>query len=165
MKTLAVGAIFALLISGVAQAEDYSSELSAISLNESSGGVYKEHKRMTKGMHKGTVAAGSYGLMPLTAKDIVRGNPSLKAKYGFLLTMDNDSVTGALNTNASMDREIATTMWKGLRKHLDRYRAAYAWLNGSKRAGTLSEEVILGHYYVQRFSHGFIDGTLHASRK
>jgi hypothetical protein len=164
MRSIALSAIMAIFCINTAYGQDYSAELSAISQNESSGGVYKEHKVILKGIHKGTRAGGAYGLMPLTVKDLIRHSASLKAKYGFLLQYTAAQITASLNANPSMDKEIALNMWIGLRKHLDRYRAAFAWLNGPRFAGSISEEAVRSHFYVRRFALGYFQKDLHASR-
>lgn len=150
MNTAAITALF--LVSTSAIASDlHEIELKAIAMNESLDGKYLNHRKIEKGLHKGTQAGGWHGLMPLTTKDLVAGSAKLRKKYGFVLDMSNAELTRLLNQDRKMEKEIALHFWKSLRKQFSPRRSAYAWLYGPGKADKAPLDVIVSNEYVQRF--------------
>ena len=123
----------------VASADDQlDSFLKKTRMIESSDRKNLDHAVITdpKSMHYGTRAGGGYGLMPLTAKDLISKDPELRAKYGDLLKSGPDEITDALNTNAQMDDDIARALAKSHQKEFggDETMMNYAWQYGAKGA-------------------------------
>lgn len=106
--------------------------LRTISSVESTGGTDYNHKKVESGLNAGHTAAGEYGLMPLTTKDIVGMHPHLNQKYGHLLDMSPDQVKQELEKSPNMQREIAGAHVKRLAKIFgnDPAKIGYAWING-----------------------------------
>lgn len=150
--------IFAVAIlasASAAQAADmHSEELEAISMVESSGGQNIQHALITKGMHKGTRAGGTFGLMPLTVKALIKGSDRLRAKYGAWLYATNDQITEELNTNHKMDRELASFMWSRLRKAATVEQAACMWYRGPYSL-VCQAAIVDSDSYVQKFKSYF----------
>lgn len=145
------------IVSAQARADDktYLVELKAIGMIETSGGTNLNHPVITKGMHKGTQAAGHFGLMPLTVRDLVSKNKRLNQRYGYLLDLTNDEITEAINGDSRMDRDIALTFWKQLRKKFNPAQAAFAWLYGPGKIAQVTSEEISESEYVQKF-HNYL---------
>lgn len=155
-------------VSVQAKADDktYLAELKAIAMIETSGGANLNHPVITKGMHKGTQAAGHFGLMPLTVRDLVSKNKRLNQRYSYLLELTNDEITDAINNDSRMDRDIALTFWKQLRKKFDPSQAAFAWLYGPGKIAQVTSTDISESEYVQKF-HDYLAQkiTTHAIAK
>jgi hypothetical protein len=129
----------------------FDNELNSIALVETKGGIFLNHRVIEGGMHKGTRAGGWYGLMPITARDLVLRSKDLRKKYGNILPLSNSAITKLLNHNRKMDREIAMYYWSTLRKKFGPKRAAYSWLFGPNKVNKVSETEIVNHNYVKRF--------------
>lgn len=140
-----------LSIPAFADEKTYLAELKAIAMIETSGGINLNHPVIKRGMHKGTKASGHFGLMPLTIRDLVSKSKRLNQRYSYLLDMTNDEITAAINTDSRMDREIALTFWKQLRKRFDASQAAYAWLYGPGKLSQVTSEDVSESEYVQKF--------------
>jgi len=105
-------------------------EMRVIAKLESSSGKNLNHPVVKTGMHKGHQAAGRYGLMPLTIKDIVDRSPTLKTKYGYLLDLAPSEITEEINRDGELDKTLATHLWTKLRKTRCPNTAAFAWYHG-----------------------------------
>lgn len=99
--------------------------LEKISQLESSGGRDLAHKEMVDGMHKGTAAVGTYGLMPLTAQDIDR-----QSGTDILKDMPAEAVQQKLQQDPELAKRLAETMASKLLGKNNEEEAAYKWLNG-----------------------------------
>lgn len=132
--------------------EELNEELKAISFVETSGGRNLNHRRLERGIHKGTHAGGFFGIMPLTARFVISHSPYLRQRYGSWLERSNDEITEELNHNRIMDYEIAIIHWRRLRSRFtDPSVAAYAWNHGWGMIATDRIEEIHEDAYVERF--------------
>ena len=75
-----------------ADEDDSPAELRAIMQVESSGGKNLKHPTVEHGLNAGTHAGGGYAVMPLTFRDVVRRNASLKTKYGHIADQEPDKI-------------------------------------------------------------------------
>lgn len=127
--------------------------LRAIAQNESSGGKNIAHPQVNYGLNKGTTAAGSTGMMPLTAQDVVSNNKDLMDKYGNVLEMSPNKITQYLNNNPDALADISNAHWQHIQGVFpdDQARQAYAWRWGVTGAKQASDEDIAKQPYVQNF--------------
>lgn len=126
---------------------------------ESGGGINYNHETVRRGLNAGTRAIGSYGLMPLTVKEIVKGNPNLSKKYGHIIPMAPDQVKNELEKSPKVQHEIASTHLSRLTKIFGNNPAAIgmAWLRGiegTKRA-IKGGENIKDHWHVKKILKQF----------
>lgn len=130
--------------------------LKAIEMNESSGGINTNHKRMNSGIHSGDAAVGNYGLMPNTVKNIAglmeRGHP-LRKKY---LKMENSDIERSLSENPKHQKELATHLATKLHDKFggDESRMAYSWNQGHNLTPDhfeSSHKDYKNHDYVQKY--------------
>lgn len=110
--------------------------LRTVSSVESGSGANYNHKKISTGLNAGHSAAGNYGLMPITTKEIVQSNPSLSKKYGHLLNMSPDQIKNELEKSPKMQHEIAGAHLDKLTKIFGKNPAkiGYAWLAGIEGA-------------------------------
>lgn len=136
-------------------------ELQAISFIESSGGHNLKHRMINHGMHKGTRAIGSLGLMPILISEIVKKNPQLKNDYGHLLKYhprhDFEQIEHVVMSDPKMYYRIAQAHWNKLHRVFkgDVVRMAHAWHHGIHGTFNKTDEDILQSEYVQKFLHHY----------
>lgn len=126
--------------------------LSAISIVESSGCKNTKHRLITYGLHKGTSAIGCYGIMPITAKDVVRwsGNAFLKRLDG----LSHIEIASILSKDKSLAHEVAREYASKLhRRFKGNYeKMAYAWLYGPEKVKVAFDNA---HNYVQKVAYHY----------
>lgn len=110
--------------------------LNSIRQVESSGGKNTNHKMVTTGLNANSRAIGSYGLMPLTVKDVVSKNKELSQKYPEIIHADPHQVKNVMAKYPRAERDIASAHYDNLARVLgeDPARIGFSWLNG--RSGT-----------------------------
>ena len=120
---------------------------------ESNSGKNFKHPVVEYGLNRGDRAGGGFGVMPITARETVSKNPSLRKKYGRILSMSNKDITVFLNNNAKASKDIASTHWNRLVKVFpkDRLRRAYAWNCGITCALKASSKEVTNSIYVKKF--------------
>ena len=120
---------------------------------ESSSGKNLKHPVVNYGLNRGDRAGGGFGVMPITAKETIRKNPSLRKKYAKILNMSNKQITIFLNNNEKASRDIANSHWNKLLKMFpkDRLRRAYAWNCGVTCALKASNKEVVTNPYVKKF--------------
>jgi hypothetical protein len=130
-----------------------SRNLNHISCIESNCGKNKKHRIVNHGLNAGDRAAGSYGLMPITTKEIINKNPKLSIKYGHIAKLPHDKINKIINLNDNIDKEIASAHWDRLGKAFpkDEIRRVYAWKNGITGAKRASALKINSDPYVKKF--------------
>lgn len=97
--------------------------LDAIAQVETRGGQDLAHKKMMKGLHKGSSAIGKYGLMPLTIKETEQ---SLK-------DLSDEEIKRKLSQDEKLEEKIASKYYDRLRKQLDSNdpgKIGYGWFQG-----------------------------------
>jgi hypothetical protein len=131
--------------------------LEIIAFLESSGGRNFKHRQMQSGIHKGTSAAGTYGLMPNTAIEIAnraRMAGELTPEMTEIYSMEPNEIKAYIESNPELERQFANLL---ARRTIDRSdgdleKAAYRWFMGhnlpEKR---LQERNYLDTEYVRRF--------------
>jgi hypothetical protein len=129
----------------------YDKELHAIAQIESSNGRNKNHKTVVVGRQRGTTAAGSYGLMPYSVLELMKYDFYVGQKYAFLSGMTPNEITNYLNSDILADREIASRMWKRLRRRDSAEVSACSWYRGRGNCENASDEELLADEYVQKF--------------
>lgn len=107
---------------------------------ESSWGSNKKHTPMTSGPNAGQTAAGSYGMVPGTLKDVLkqRMNRGLEndPELNSLANEENpDVITENLNSNQELDRKAARHALELLAQKYDNDDAKIlsAWRNGTNK--------------------------------
>lgn len=120
---------------------------------ESSGGKNFRHKEIDSGMHKGHSAAGTYGLMPNTIREIV--NRSKDENLNNLLQKDPQSLKQSVESNPELEQKLARILADHvLNKQMgDEEKAAYSWFMGhNKSPERIEKENYKDHFYVDRYN-------------
>jgi hypothetical protein len=108
--------------------------LDAIKMVESSGGKNLQHEKITnpKNINYGTYSRSAYGIMPVTAKDIISKNRGLRQKYGHLIPLEGDDFHKAFHQHPELDRKLASHYYDHAASHFghDPAKIGFAWLNG-----------------------------------
>lgn len=128
-------------------------ELSAIAQNESSGGTNLNFPQVKSGLNKGQKAGGPFGMMPLTAQELLKRNPQLAEEYPDIQQASPEHVTEILNSDPDGATDLARQEFLR-RMNLfggDKEKAAHSWLNGASGTMEASPEEIQKSEYVQKF--------------
>jgi hypothetical protein len=136
---------------GASAHAQFDAEISALSRVESSGGMNTRHPMMKTGMHAGTAAGGFWGVMPLTAKDVIASNQAEFRQYIGYAFMTNSDLTEALNRDRAFDRKIALFMWAKLRQSMSKEQAACAWFRGPYSRACQDPYALASDPYVAKF--------------
>lgn len=126
---------------------------------ESGGGKNYNHKMVDYGINAGTAAIGHYGLMPITAKEIIQNHPVLSRKYKNLLSLAPGDLKKELEKSPKAQYEIAGAHLDNLTKIFgkDPKKIGMAWIRGI--AGTKNAikngEDLSGHWHVQKILKEF----------
>jgi hypothetical protein len=132
-------------------------DLRSIAEVESRGGKDTKHKIVMTGANAGSRAIGSYGLMPLTIKDIVSKTPELKSKYGATLGHSDSQLQNYMLKNPQFEKDVASAHYDNLNRAFkgNLNHIAYAWLNGKQ--GTInaikSGKPIENHWHVKKVAN------------
>lgn len=97
--------------------------LEAIAEVESSGGKNLAHKKMMRGMHKGSSAIGKYGLMPSTIKETEKS----------LQDLSEEEIKRKMMRDEELEQRVASKYYDRLRKQLDSNdpgKIGYGWFQG-----------------------------------
>lgn len=130
--------------------------LDAIKMVESSGGKDTNHAviKNPNNLNYGTRSSSAYGIMPLTAKDIISKNKDLKEKYGHLVKLDGKNFHEAYHKHPELDRTLASHYYDQSAKNFghDPVKIGHSWLNGIR--GTYkalkSGKDIKNHWHVNK---------------
>lgn len=131
--------------------------LSKIAQIESANGKYTNHKTMQFGMHKGSSAIGTYGLMPNTINDMVtkmreEGNltPEVAKTQDF---QDEQGLKDYIKQNPQVERQLASKLGQiVLSKQPTEEQAAYSWNNGHNLTPQrITPDKLNNSGYVQKF--------------
>jgi hypothetical protein len=141
--------------------QDYSDEevdrmLDTISQIESSGGKNFNHPEMKSGIHAGTSAIGSYGLMPNTIQEIAnreRMAGNLPPEMEEVSKLPPDQMKQTLETNPDLEKAFARSLAsKVLKKQPNEEMAAYSWFQGhNKSPEQIKQENYQDHDYVKKY--------------
>jgi hypothetical protein len=139
---------------------DKNRTLKAIKMVESSNGKNTNHEMLENGPHKGTNAIGSYGLMPMTVKEMVSKNKRLKEKYGDSLNLDNDAIHEYVKNKPGMEDELAGHYYDQIKNTLgtdDIKVIGYSWLNGIEgaRQAMADKKDLSQHWHVRKLSGAY----------
>ena len=128
-------------------------DLYALAQNESSGGINMAHSEVSRGLNKGTKAGGPWGMMPLTAKEVVGRSDAFKESYPDITQLSPEQVSHVLNYDPETAYALARAEYERRLQALegDKQKAAYSWLHGVTGAKKASPEQIIGSEYVQKF--------------
>lgn len=133
--------------------------LKAISAVESQNNPKAQHQIMSTGMHKGSSAIGSYGLMPITIREMVKKNPDLNKKYGHLANVSGDTFKSLVLHNPETEHEIASKLYDNLASKFGHHPEAisHAWFNGvSGTMKALKDKKDLGkHWHVRKIMKAY----------
>ncbi len=128
-------------------------DLNAIAQVESRGGKDTKHKVITTGPHAGSKASGSYGLMPLTIKDLVSKEPALK-KYKGVLNQNDSQIHNLVAKHPTFEKDVASAYYDKLNNAFngDINNIAHAWLNGKAGTNRAIEKgkKIQDHWHVKK---------------
>lgn len=128
-------------------------ELSAIAQNESSGGINLDFPTVESGLNKGQKAGGPFGMMPLTAQELLKRNPKLAEEYPDIQQAKPEHITEILNADPDAATDLARQEFLR-RMNLfggDKEKAAHSWLYGPTGTKQLSPEEVSDSDYVQKF--------------
>lgn len=135
--------------------ENRDSFLKAIAMNESSGGKNTNHAEMKSGIHAGTSALGTYGLMPNTIREMANrmdGDHPMKMYAG----MENHQISQSMKKNPGHEGEVAKFMADHLHEKFggDEDKMAYSWFNGhnlTDKHFATSHKDYQNHDYVKKY--------------
>ena len=130
--------------------------LDAVADVETSGGKNMNHATITnpKNMNYGTHSRSKFGIMPLTAKNIIKKDKNLRQTHSHLLALNGDKFHEAYHKDPNLDRELADKYYDKAHKIFgsDPAKLGFAWLNG--RQGTKDAinagKDIENHWHVLR---------------
>lgn len=128
-------------------------ELSAIAQNESSGGKDMNYPTVQKGLNKGQKAGGPFGMMPLTAQELLKRDPKLAEEYPDIQQAAPEKITEILNSDPDAALELARAEYLR-RLNLfggDKAKAAHSWLYGTTGTMQTPDEQISESDYIQKF--------------
>lgn len=132
--------------------------LNILSMIESSGGKNFNHPTIESGIHKGHQAAGTYGLMPNTVKEVVNrmqsegmNLPSLNKVVGG----DPQQIKAAIEENPEDEQRLAEYLAKHVltKQQGDEEKAAYSWFKGHNLSPErIEQEGYKDHDYVKKYN-------------
>lgn len=128
--------------------------LKTLAFLESSSGKLLNHRKISRGSHKGTSAVGFWGMMPLTIKDMVIRYKPLKSKYSHLINANTDlkEISSIVLANPDLHKDAVLFYKKLVFKSTDcPKRRVYAWKYGIEGALNASIETIMKDPYVVNF--------------
>lgn len=139
------------------QKPDLHPDLHNIAFIESSSGKNLNHPTVNWGLNRGDRAGGQFGMMPITAKETISKNPSLREKYSHLLNAPHADITKFLNSDSDASQELASAHFNRLLKIFpsDPLKRAYAWNNGITGALRASKSEVTSHPYVRKFADSY----------
>lgn len=133
--------------------------LKAIKMVESSGGKDTNHAMVSHGLNANTKAVGSYGLMPITIKEVVSKHPDLSQKYRDIAAADKHEIPALMEKYPKIEKEVAGALYDHLAKDLghDPSKIGFAWLNGKTGAmrAIKSGQNIDEHWHVKKVKKAF----------
>ncbi len=141
--------------------------LSAVSQAESSGGTNLDHKTMKSGIHQDDRAAGEFGVMPNTVRELARrlkrrdhrlqldpsfgGDPEIEQYADDKIPQD--VLQYAMDNTPDMTDRVARYMERlsETRQKGDLDRMAYGWHEGhNKLPGEITQKMLDNNEYVQK---------------
>ena len=131
--------------------------LNAIGMVESSGGQNFAHKPLTRGIHAGHSAAGTYGLMPNTMNEVLnrlRRQGTDVSDLQHLQTMAPDKMKQEVEANPDIEKRIASELAKHVleRQGGNEEKAAYSWFQGHNlHPKEVDRQKYQEHDYVKKF--------------
>lgn len=131
---------------------DIDNFLKAISLTESLGGKYTDHKPITYGPLKGEQAIGKYGLMPSTIQEVagMSADPDVQA----LKNIDKSQLRSVLEATPDLQDKVAKELATPIlnRQGGDPAKASYAWRWGHNLPPQeIEKKGYMDKEHVQRF--------------
>lgn len=129
--------------------------LKTIAMNESSGGKNTNHKQMKTGIHAGTSAFGTYGLMPNTIREMANRMDKYHPMKMYA-NMENHEMTNSLKKNPEHEGQVAKFMANHLYDKFggDENKMAYSWFNGHNLTNDhfkTSHKDYQNHDYVKKY--------------
>lgn len=104
--------------------EELEAKLKILAQLESSGGKRREHALQKSGIHKGTRAISSYGLMPNTVAEFVKRNKKFQQTptgQTLLGAIDDPSAINEITKDPAHDTEIMRALLQEQRKRITPY--------------------------------------------
>lgn len=131
--------------------------LNKIAKMESDSGRNINHEVVSSGPQKGQHAVGSYGLLPVTIKDVIKraqlqGNMPTDWKQFDNLT--DDQIRNKILERPDLENQIAQSLAGRVltKQHNDPNRAAYAWNHGTNLS-YLPDDRLEDDQYANKFKH------------
>lgn len=126
--------------------------LDAIAEIESNSGQNLAHKKMMRGLHKGSTAIGKYGLMPLTIKETEKS----------LEDLSESELKRKLSEDEELQDRIASKYYDRLRKQLDSNdpgKIGYGWFQGitGAKKDIKTGKDIEKHFHVKKIRKALED--------
>lgn len=112
---------------------------------ESSGGINKDHKKITYGIHEGHTAVGEFGLMPNTAREVVKLKKNKDSLDKILLGLPEDDLDEFFAANPKKYTEIVDLLINvvGERAQWDIPTAATMWRWGHNLQKERAQEILI----------------------
>lgn len=139
------------------QSKQIDEFLEIIGYIESFNGKYTNHKKIEDGIHKGHRAAGIYGLMPNTIKEILNYfliDGCDRKDFKRLIDSDNPKfIKKYTEDNPKIEKALARRLAKKvlLDTNYNEEKAAYMWFMGHNLSQDRVEKKYKNHFYVKRF--------------
>ena len=137
---------------------DRKKTLRAIAQVESNNGRNTNHATVNRGLNAGNSAIGKYGIMSVTAKDILGKSKNLSAKYPDAVNMDDNQLHDYASKNPSFQDDIADRYYSRISRELgseDPKIIAHSWLNGIQgtKNALAAKKDIGNHWHVLKVLH------------
>lgn len=128
--------------------------LKKLAFLESSYGRLNRHRTVVRGIHSGTSAVGFWGIMPLTAKDLILRYSRLRQKYGHLIDENTplNRISYMILSNPELHKDLVLFYRELIYKAIEcEKRRVYAWKYGINGAMMADAYAVENDPYVVRF--------------
>lgn len=131
--------------------------LAKIAQIESGGGKHIQHKMMNRGLHKGTSAIGTYGLMPATVQDIIANQEQsgkITPEVQALKQLQYPQLKRQLEQNPDLQNQLASSLAERVLSNQggNEEKAAYSWNMGHNLPPErITPQKLQTHPYVEKY--------------
>ena len=144
--------------------QEYIDRIKAgLSQLETSGGQNLAHEPQTSGIHAGTTAGGTMGIMPETLKDQIRQSKNLgmpiDPRVAALTRLRDNQITNSLNKNKELDNATQDQLLRFLlhKKQGNEAEVVEAHRRGIRGASKTNEAQTLKDPYVHKYFQNLFD--------
>lgn len=151
---------------------DYIKRIAAgLSQIETSGGKNLAHEPQTSGIHAGTTAGGTMGIMPITLRDQLRQSENIGMNIDprvlALSQMSNSAITKNLNKNRNLDQATQDQLLRFLlhKKQGDEAEVVEAHRRGLSGALKTNDVQTMKDPYVRKYFNNLFDSLAQHPRE